>query len=581
MFICGYERFFSRLVREERSHSQFWHIMSEVLTGAEVLLHTLTANGIHVCFMNPGTSEMHFVAALDRIPEMRGILCLFEGVCSGAADGYARAGGAPAATLLHLGPGLANGLANFHNARKAHSPVVSIVGEHSTAHLRYDAPLSANIETFARAVSDRIRIAKSGHELGADMSAAIADAIEPPGQIAMLIVPADLSWSPAEGCGAVVALPMRRMPSGAAVDRAAELARKPGTALLLGGSALAPHALDAAARLSAATGVRVYIARNVPKIWSGRGRYQPTQVPYFPEPALALFADIQNLILVEAKTPVSFFGYPNTPGCMVPDSCRISLLAGVDEDGAGALQALAQGCPAVVQPARPATQPADHGPLTLDAIGSVIAAYLPEGSLISEEMVSSAAPVLGFLANAAPHEFMPVAGGSIGQGLPVAVGAAVACPERKVIALEADGSGMYTLQALWTMAREKLNVLTVIFANRRYRILDIEMRRTGANGFGPAAGNLIDIGNPDLDWVSLAAGMGVDATRATSAEEFAAQFRGAVREQGPRLIEAVIAPSVRLTIPFCLFVDCPLALAGTLASCAPVRGALGPGWALK
>jgi acetolactate synthase I/II/III large subunit len=515
--------------------------MSEVPTGAEVLLHTLIANGIDACFMNPGTSEMHFVAALDRIPAMRGILCLFEGVCSGAADGYARAKGTPAATLLHLGPGLANGLANFHNARKARVPIVSIVGEHSTAHLRYDAPLSANVEAFARTVSDRVRIAKSGHELGADISATIADAVQPPGQVAMLVVPADISWSPAEGCGAVIAPQVRRMPSSSSIHRATELVRKPGTALLLGGTALAPEALDSAARLSAATGVRIYIARNVPKIWSGQGRFQPTQVPYFPEPALALFADIKELILVEAKIPVSFFGYPNTPGCLVPNSCRISMLAGVDEDGAAALEALAEGCAPVIQPAGPAPAPMGQGPLTLDAVGSVIAAYLPEGALISEEMVSSAGPVLAHLANAAPHEWMPVTGGSIGQGLPVAVGAAIACPDRKVITLEADGSGMYTLQAIWTMVRENLDVLTVIFANRRYRILDIEMRRTGANGFGTAAGKLIDIGRPDLDWVSLAAGMGVAATRATSATEFAAQFREAVREKGPRLIEAVIA----------------------------------------
>ena len=254
-----------------------------------------------------------------------------------------------------------------------------------------------------------------------------------------------------------------------------------------------------------------------------------------------MFADIQNLILVEAKIPVSFFGYPNTPGCLVPGSCRISMLAGVDEDGAGALATLAQGHAPVIHPTGPVPVPPRDGPLTLDAIGRVIAAYLPEDSLISEEMVSSSAPVIEHLANAAPHEWMPVAGGSIGQGLPVAVGAAVACPNRKVIALEADGSGMYTLQALWTMAREKLDVLTVIFANRRYRILDIEMRRTGANGFGSAAGKLIDIGRPDLDWVNLAEGMGVAATRATSAVEFAAQFRDAVREEGPRLIEAVIA----------------------------------------
>ena len=510
------------------------------LTGAEILLKTLTANGINTCFMNPGTSEMHFVAALDRIPEMRGILCLFEGVCSGAADGYARAMGAPAATLLHLGPGLANGLANFHNARKARIPVVSIVGEHSTKHLLYDAPLSANIETFARTVSEHIRVVNSGHELGAEMSATIADAIQPPGQVAMLIVPADLSWSPVEGCGAVVVRPVRRMPSGGALTRAAELVRRRGTAILLGGSAIGPRGLEAAARLEAATGVRVHIARNVPKLWSGRGRYQPRQVPYFPEPALEMFAGVENLILLESKIPVSFFGYPNTPGCLIPESCRVTMLAGPDEDGPGALEALAEGSPAARRAESAAVEEVLDGPLTLEAIGRTVAAHLPEGSLISEEMVSSGAPVLAQLAHAAPHELMPVTGGSIGQGLPVALGAAAACPDRKVIALEADGSGMYTLQALWTMAREKLDVLVVIFANRRYRILDIEMRRTGANGFGEIANGMIDIGNPDLDWVSLAAGMGVGASRALTAAEFSAQFRDAVRQRGPWVIEAVV-----------------------------------------
>jgi acetolactate synthase I/II/III large subunit len=512
-------------------------------TGAEILLQTLLVNGIDTCFMNPGTSEMHFVAALDRVREMRGILCLFEGVCSGAADGYARALGKPAATLLHLGPGLGNALANFHNARKARSPVVSIVGEHSLPHLRHDAPLSADIETFARTVSERVRTCRNPHELGTDVSAAVADATQPPGQVAMLIVPADLSWSAAEGVGPAVAKPVRSAPSSDLVRRVAGLVRNPRTALLLGGSALNPRGLEAAARLSAATGVRIYMARNVARIWSGRGRFQPRQIPYFPEPAIEMLRDLENLILVEAKAPVSFFGYPGTPGLLAPESCALVLLADIDQDGPASLEALAQECGAAtalpVFRNDPVAAPGD-GPLTLDSIGRVIAACLPEDALISEEMVSSSEPVLAHLANAAKHERMPVTGGSIGQALPVAVGAAVACPGRKVLALEADGSGMYTLQALWTMARENLNVLTVIFANRRYRILDVEMQRTGAKGFGEIANNMIDIGRPDLDWVSLAKGMGVSATRAATTAEFCEQFRTAVGENGPRLIEALI-----------------------------------------
>lgn len=510
-------------------------------TGAEVLLRTLLASGVDTCFMNPGTSEMHFVAALDRVPEMRGVLCLFEGVCSGAADGYARAIGKPAATLLHLGPGLANGLANFHNARKANSPIVSIVGEHALSHLRYDAPLSANIEAFARTVSERVRTCRNTHEIGADVSAAIAAAVEPPGRVSMLIVPADLSWSAAEGIGHAITKPVRRMPSADTLTRISALLSRPHTALLLGGSALNPRGLEAAARLKAATGVRVYISRNVPKIWSGRGRSQPQQIPYFPEAAMELLHDLENLILVESKTPVSFFGYPGTPGSLVPEACNVSMLAALDEDGPSALEALAHQFPATPLhfEGEPVGPPQD-GPLTLDTIGAVIATYLPENALISEEMVSSSAPVLAHLRNAAPHEWMPVAGGSIGQGLPVAVGAAIACPDRKVLALEADGSGMYTPQALWTMARENLDVLTVVFANRRYRILDIEMRRTGANGFGQTASGMIDIGRPDLDWISLAKGMGVEATRATTTAEFQEQFRDAIAVKGPRLIEAVL-----------------------------------------
>lgn len=512
-------------------------------TGADVMLRTLLVNGIDTCFMNPGTSEMHFVAALDRVREMRGILCLFEGVCSGAADGYARALGKPAATLLHLGPGLGNALANFHNARKARSPVVSIVGEHSLPHLLHDAPLSASIETFARTVSERVRTCRNPSELGADVSSAVADSIQPPGQVAMLIVPADLSWSAAEGVGPAIAKPGRRVPSSDAIRRIADLMRNPRTALLLGGSALSPRGLWAAARLSATTGVRIHMARNVARIWSGCGRFQPRQIPYFPEPALEMLRDLENLILVEAKAPVSFFGYPGIPGLLAPEACTISMLADLDEDGPAALEAVAEECSAAsALPAftsDPVIAPND-GPLTLDSIGRVIATYLPENTLIAEEMVSSSEPVLAHLANAAPHERMPVTGGSIGQALPVAVGAAVACPDQKVLALEADGSGMYTLQALWTMARENLDVLTVIFANRRYRILDVELRRTGAKGFGEIANNMIDIGRPNLDWVSLAQGMGVAATQATTTAEFQSQFRDAVRERGPRLIEALI-----------------------------------------
>ncbi len=486
---------------------------------------------------------MHFVAALDRVPGLRGILCLFEGVCSGAADGYARAIGRPASTLLHLGPGLGNSLANFHNARKARSAVVNIVGEHATPHLQVDAPLTSDINTFARTVSSFVRTTASPADVGPAASETVAAAWGPPGAVATLIVPADHSWTEGGVPGAKALLTPPAPVSDATLRRVAELVRLAGATILLGGTTVNPRALAAAHRISAHTGAKVALARNAGRFSLGRGRFQPVTVPYFPEGALPLFADTRNLILVESEVPVSFFAYPGIPSYMVPDSCTTTILARRQDDGTGALEALAEligaGPAILVDPARPEVVD-DDVPLTLEALGRTAAALLPENSLVSDECVSSAVPIQTALRTAAPHEEMPVTGGSIGQGLPVALGAAVACPDRKVVAFDADGSAMYTLQSLWTMVRENLDVTVIILANRRYRILDIEMRRTGANGFGSLAEAMIDISRPELDFVKLAAGMGMESGRATTAREFAKLTREAFGRRGPFLIEAVI-----------------------------------------
>ena len=518
------------------------------MNGAECLLRTLVNNEIGTCFMNPGTSEMHFVAALDRVTGMHAILCLFEGVCSGAADGYARMLRKPAATLLHLGPGLANGLSNFHNARKARSPIVSIVGEHSTRHLRYDAPLSADIPAFASGVSDDIHVVRQGDELGDATLAAIGAAVKPPGQVSMLIIPADISWSDAGEPVAAMAFPTREEAGDDAVHEAANLLRsQQNVGLLLGGTALTGAALEAAGRLVSATGVRVFADRNAARTESGRGRFQPCRIPYFPEPARQALAGLRHIILVEAKPPVSFFGYPGCPSDLLPEGCEIHHLAKIDEYGPSALAALVHECGCGKSHTERNTQAPtplpEFGDLTPDTVGAVVSALLPEGAIVSDETVSSSAPVWNHLLRAAPYDHLPVTGGSIGQGLPVALGAAVACPGRKVIALEADGSGMYTPQALWSMARESADITVVVFSNRRYGILDVEMRRTGAEGFGPAANKMIDIGRPDLDWVMLSQAMGVPAARAADTEEFRRQFSHAIGEHGPRLIEAVLAGS--------------------------------------
>jgi acetolactate synthase-1/2/3 large subunit len=520
------------------------------MNGAECLLRTLLANRIDLCLMNPGTSELQFVSALDRVPGMRCVLGLFEGVCSGAADGYARMTGTPAATLFHLGPGLANALANFHNARKARSPVVNIVGEHSTRHLGHDAPLTADTAAFARPVSAWVRILERADAMGEAASAAVAAALAPPGQVATLIVPADFSWSEAGKPAGRAPRPARALPGAVRVRAIADALRSPRpAALLLSGTALQPGGLRAAARIRAATGARIFGDRYAARTTRGRGIPAIERIPYFPEPAQALLAGIERLILVEARPPVSFFGYPGLRSSLAPAACVFDVLAAEHEDGPAALELLAGelGAP-ISDPAVPAPPPSElpsgAAPLTAGAIGRAVAALLPEGAIVSDEMVSSSEQIYPHLGTAAPHDHLPVTGGSIGQGLPVALGAALACPGRKVVALEADGSAMYTPQSLWTMARERLDVVAVILANRRYRILDIEMRRTGAGAVGPRAQEMIDLTRPAPDWLQLAGGFGVEAVRAATADEFVRAFAAAVREPGPRLIEAVLAPGV-------------------------------------
>ena len=517
------------------------------MNGAECLLRTLLGNEIDLCLMNPGTSEMQFVSALDRVPQMRGVLCLFEGVCSGAADGYARMTGKPAATLLHLGPGLGNALSNLHNARKALSPVVNIVGEHATQHLKYDAPLTADIEAFARPVSAWVRTLERASGMGQAASEAVAAARKPPGQVATLIVPADFSWSEAGDAGCPAPRTARELPEEGKIRGAVKALRSgQKCGFLLSGSALSERGLRAANLLRAATGAHVFANRNAARLTRGRDVAPAERIPYFPEAAQALLAEYERLILVEARPPVSFFGYPGLRGTLAPERCAFNVLAELHEDGAGALEWLAEEMGLTTgdkqrSPLPPVPLLPGDEPLTASAIGRVAGVLAPEGAIFSDESVSSNHAIFQELGSAARHDYLPVTGGSIGQGLPVAVGAALACPGRKVIALEADGSGLYTPQALWTMARERLDVVVVILANRRYRILEIETARTGAGNVGPRAAEMIGLTDPAPEWVRLAAGFGVPAARAASCAEFIREFGAAMREPGPRLIEAVMA----------------------------------------
>ena len=482
---------------------------------------------------------MQFVSALDRVAEMRGVLCLQEGVCAGAADGYARIAGRPAATVLHLGPGLANALSNLHNARKAHSPVVNIVGEHSTAHLKHDAPLTADIEAFARPVSGWVRTLDTASAMGEAASSAVNASFGPPGRVATLIVPADFSWSEAGEPAGPAPRPVRPLPPAEEVRHAACMLRSGRkTGLILGGSALQERGLRAAARL----GVRIFGHRYAARTTRGAGIPAVERIPYFPEKAQPLLAEFENLILVEARQPVSFFGYPGIRSTLAPDNCDFHVLASEVADGPGALEWLADelGAPPAESPSAPPPELPRGESLSVSAVGQTVGALLPEGAIVSDEAVSSAESIWPHLAGAAMHDHLPVTGGSIGQGLPVAVGAALAQPFRKVVALEADGSGLYTPQALWTMARERLDVTVVILANRRYRILDIEMQRTGAGAPGPRAEEMIDLTDPVPDWTRLSRGFGVEAVRAATADEFIREFEAAMTQRGPRLIEAVL-----------------------------------------
>jgi acetolactate synthase-1/2/3 large subunit len=514
------------------------------MNGAESLVRTLVGAGVEVCFSNPGTSEMHFVAALDRAPEMRAILGLFEGAVTGMADGYGRMAGKPAATLLHLGPGLANGLANLHNARRAATPIVNIVGDHATYHAQFDAPLTSDVAGFARPVSAWVHASTSSLTVAADGARAVAAARQPPGQIATLILPADTAWNAAQGPAPAIPPCPRSAVSADAVERAAQAVRKGGRcSILIRGDGVSEAGLVAAGRIAEATGARLLVDTFAARLPRGAGRVALERIPYFAEQIVEFLAEVEALVLVGAKPPVSFFAYPGKPSWCLPEGAQICYLAHSHEDGVQGLRDLAEAVGAAKAPKilAPYVRPdAPTGKLNQFTVGQVIARHLPEGAILSDEGATNSGGTALATANAAPHDHLGLTGGSIGQGVPVATGAAVAAPERKVVCLQGDGGAMYTLQALWTQARERLDVVTVIFANRSYAILNVELLRVGALNAGPKALAMLDLGNPGLDFVSLGAGLGVESSRVETIEEFEDQFSAAMRAPGPRLIEVIL-----------------------------------------
>jgi len=513
------------------------------MNGAHALLRTLVANGVDTCFTNPGTSEMHFVAALDDVPEMRAVLALFEGVATGAADGYARIAGRPAATLLHLGPGLGNGLANLHNARRAGSPIVNIVGDHATYHRAYDALLQSDIETAARNVSSWVRSADRPEVVGSLATEAIVQAAR--GEVATLILPADASWGEGAEPGPHAAFTAAlRLPDDEIEAAAKALGSGTPAALLLGGAALRERGLTAAARIAAATGAQLLADTFPARVTRGAGLPAVTRIEYFAESAVEQMRALDHLVCCGTRPPVAFFAYPGKPSALHPEHAAVVDITAGGHDPVLVLEALADALDAPGSPAGIDTAPAARpdrptGALDAASIAQAVGALLPEGAIVSEEALTGGIFLWGATAGAPRHEWLTLTGGAIGQGMPVATGAAVAAPDRKVINLQADGSAMYTIQSLWTQAREGLDVTTVIFNNRAYAILSIELMRVGAPTDGNA-GALFDLSRPPLDFVSLAEGMGVPASRAETADDFVVQLERAIAEPGPHLIDAIL-----------------------------------------
>jgi len=518
------------------------------VNGAQSLIGTLVKSGVEVCFSNPGTSEMHFVAALDRVPEMRGVLTLFEGVASGAADGYARMAGKPACTLFHLGPGMGNGIANLHNANKAFTPMINIVGEHATYHRQFEAPLTSDIEGLAAPFSKWVHVSESSKTVAKDAAQAVSISQSDSPGIATLILPANTAWEEAEDFAKPVPVNgPHEAPSDRIRDAAKALERASRPVFLVNGNSLREKGLEALARIQAKTGAIVFTSTFYGRCERGEGRVEFTKFPYFPDQIVEALDGCDELILLGQDRPVTFFAYPGKKSDCTPDGVEPITLASPAENGELALIALADeiGAPAIDQletdPRMKLIRPdLPKGEITSGTAGFTIAALMPEGAIFADESTTSGLASYALTANGPKHDWLGLTGGAIGAGIPMAIGAAMACPDRKVINLQADGSAMYTIQSLWTIARENLDVTTVIWNNRSYAILNLELMNVGAENAGPKALNMLNIGNPDLNFCEMARGMGIEAMRPETCEEFNNHFAYCMDNKGPHLIELMI-----------------------------------------
>ena len=512
------------------------------MNAADALLKTLVDNGLEVVFANPGTSEMHLVAAIDHYPQIRPVLGLFEGVVTGAADGYARMSGKAAANLLHLGPGLGNGFANIHNAKKARSPMINIVGDHATFHLKYDAPLTSDLDGLAKSSSDWVERVKSPEELPAGGSRAWQAAHNFPGQIATLIVPADCAWGETDKIGKILnSVGPSEIDNDVLREAYQALTDKSNCMLFLGGEFLDEQSVNMAAKIATKTGARLATETFRKRQRRGFGIPVVEPLPYFSEMAEDFLDGIESIVFVGSKPPVSFFAYPDKRSYLSPENSKLVQLATFEQDGKKALESLCEMLDAneiseELLPSETSQAPL-NGELNPAHVGLLLGELLPEEAIVSDEAATSGFLVYPNTWNSKPHDWLSLTGGSIGQGLPLATGAAIACPDRPVICLHGDGGAMYTIQSLWTQARENLNVTNIIFSNRAYAILKIELDRVGALETGDRAESLFSLENPEINWISLGKSLGVESFTAPTVEEFRKIFSSAVNEPGPSLIE--------------------------------------------
>jgi acetolactate synthase-1/2/3 large subunit len=516
------------------------------MNGASALIETLADCGVELCIANPGTSEMHLVQALDKVPRIKSVLALFEGVCTGAADGYARMAGKPAATLLHLGPGMANGIANLHNARRAGSPMINIIGNHPHFHLDFDAPLTSDIETLAKNFSCWIKSSSTGNTLAQDGADAFTASLRQnsgsSGQIATLIMGSDAAWGESSGVATPNPLPAhRKKVDENVIKQIAALLQKGGrTMLLLEQHATDPMALAAAGKISSKTGCRLMTGTFPARVDGGPGSVAVERLPYFPEQILETLEGIENLIIVSGQIPVSFFAYQNIPSQLVPKGCKASRLTHIEEDAIDALQRLAERLGAENEVAKKFERieiAKPTGELDTTSIIQSVAATLPENVIIATDSGGGNA-AYPFCQNTVNNSWLSITGGAIGQGGPVAIGAALACPDRRVLAMLGDGGAAYTNQSFWTQAREGLDITTVIFANHSYNILNVEYDRLGLTEMGDVAASLFDIGNPEINWVDMAKSFGVPGATADTAEELCSLLEQSYQTPGPFLIQA-------------------------------------------